>query len=112
VIMECPARAATRAGRADPSERADMTTLNRRGVAVSRYDLRYAAKHPLVWLRFWWVHLTVCGMFVTLAVVWTHPLYSRVLGPPLWPIAAGGLAAANTSTERPPDVDLDARLGR
>jgi hypothetical protein len=70
-----------------------MTTLNRRGAAVSRYDLRYAAKHPLVWLRFWWVHLTVCGMFVTLAVVWTHPLYSRVLGPPLWPIAAGGLAA-------------------
>jgi predicted membrane channel-forming protein YqfA (hemolysin III family) len=27
-------------------------------------------------------------------------------------LGAAGLAAANTSTERPPDVDLDARLGR
>lgn len=59
---------------------------------MSRYDLRFAARHPLKWMKHWWLHLAVATMFCILATVWTAPQFERVLQPNLWPIGAGALA--------------------
>lgn len=54
---------------------------------MSRYDLRFATRHPLRWARHWWLHLVVAINFGVLAAAWDQPVFERVFAPNLWPLA-------------------------
>jgi len=60
---------------------------------MSRYDLRWATRHPGRWLSFWWLHATVAAIFVLIAVAWTDPVFERVLQPNVWPVVMGAVAS-------------------
>jgi hypothetical protein len=55
---------------------------------VSRYDLRWAGRHPLRWSRHWWLHLIVAATLAILAAAWDQPVFDQTFAPNLWPLAA------------------------
>jgi hypothetical protein len=54
---------------------------------VSRYDVRFFRRHPLRWVRHWWLHLVVATILAVLASAWDRPVFDQVFAPNLWPLA-------------------------
>ena len=79
---------------------------------MSRYDLRFAWRHPLRWLRIWWLHLALAGICLATAWVWTADIFAQVLQPNLWPIAMGVVAGLIVASAIAPfDYRLRAVVG-
>lgn len=60
---------------------------------MSRFDLRFAVRHPLRWLRHWWLHVGVACALWTIAGSWTIGTVATVLGVQVWPIILGAVGA-------------------
>lgn len=79
---------------------------------MSRYDLRFAWRHPLRWLRIWWLHIALTGICVATAFIWTTDIFAQVLQPNLWPIGMGVVAGLILSSAIAPfDYRLRAVVG-
>jgi hypothetical protein len=71
---------------------------------VTRFEVRFALRHPLRWLRCWWLHLAVTIMLVGLALTWTADVFAQVLQPNLWPLAAAAAGALCVASALAPYV--------
>lgn len=66
---------------------------------MSRFELRYAVRHPMRWVRHFWLHLAVGAMLATLASTWGDAIFQQVAFAPAWPILlawVGGLVIATS----------------
>lgn len=66
---------------------------------MSRYELRWARRHPLRWVSIWWLHLLVAAMLAVLSVTWTADAFAIVTVATAWPLLlswVGGLVLATT----------------
>ncbi|MFA9432899.1 MULTISPECIES: hypothetical protein [unclassified Egicoccus] len=78
---------------------------------MSRYDLRFAARHPLRWVRHWWLHLVVALTLVVLAAAWDAPVFEAAFAPNLWPLGAmfvAGLVLASSIAPFEPKMQATA----
>lgn len=60
---------------------------------MSRYDIRWAARHPVRWLGYWWPVLTLAAALWLIAATWTDPTFTIVRLDALWPAALATVAA-------------------
>lgn len=69
---------------------------------MSRYELRYAARHPLRWARHFWLHLTLSALLALLAIAWGDPIFDQAAFAPLWPLLLSWLAGLIIATSLAP----------
>lgn len=58
---------------------------------MSRFDLRWAARHPLRWLRHWWLHVAAAGCLWGIGTAWTEGVVAPVAGLHMWPLFVFGV---------------------
>lgn len=66
---------------------------------MSRFEFRWARRHPSRWLSLWWPVLAISISLAAIAILWTDDTFQVVRWPNLWPVVlsvAATLVAVTT----------------
>lgn len=69
---------------------------------MSRFELRWAWRHPYQWLRRFWTHLALSAVLIGLSFVWSSETFSIAVTPAVWPVALTWVAALIFATSIAP----------